>query len=115
MELQDSGRDLVIESADVAFNTVDMVEEPKTFDEAYNHPNANHRLTWQEAISKEFDEMSAKRVWKKFKSRNCPTVGIVLRVNGSLKLSATEFIVRVWWRAGIVRYPELIFRRVLHQ
>jgi hypothetical protein len=88
MELQDSGRDLGIEIADVAFNTADMVEELKTFDEAHNHPNANHRLKWQEVISKEFNEVSAKGVWKKI--WNCPMVRIVIRVNGSLKLSATE-------------------------
>jgi hypothetical protein len=74
MEVQDSGRDCVIESADIALNTVDVVEEPKTFEEASSHPNAaNHRLKWQEAILKEFPKMSAKGV---FKSRNRPTVGI---------------------------------------
>jgi hypothetical protein len=31
-----------------------------TFDDAYNHQNANHRLKWQEVI--EFDEMRAKGV-----------------------------------------------------
>jgi hypothetical protein len=30
MEVQDSGRDLVIESANFAFNSLDLVEEPKT-------------------------------------------------------------------------------------
>jgi hypothetical protein len=58
--VQDSGRDLVVESVDIAFNLLNGVEEPKTFGEAYNHPNANHRLKGQETISKEFDEMSHK-------------------------------------------------------
>jgi hypothetical protein len=77
MEVQDSGRDWVVESANIAFNTLDLVEEPKTFDEAYNHPNTNDRILWKEAISKEFNEMSAKGVWKKIlmselpNSRNC--------------------------------------------
>jgi hypothetical protein len=35
MEVQDSGRDLVIESANFAFNSLDLVEEPKTFAEAF--------------------------------------------------------------------------------
>jgi hypothetical protein len=68
MEVQDSGRDLVAESANIAFNTLDFVEEQKA----------------------------------------------VAEVNGYSKLSATEFIARGWWRVGIVRYPESIFRRVLH-
>jgi hypothetical protein len=43
MEVQDSRRDLVVESANFAFNSLDLVEEPKTFAE-------------------EFDDMSAKGV-----------------------------------------------------
>jgi hypothetical protein len=30
MEVQDFGRDLVVESANIAFNTLDLVEEAKT-------------------------------------------------------------------------------------
>jgi hypothetical protein len=50
MEVQDSGRDLVVESAKFAFNSFDLVEEPNTFAEAYNHPNTNDRIKWREAI-----------------------------------------------------------------
>jgi hypothetical protein len=68
---------LVLESANFAFKTLDLVEEPKTFAEAYNHPNTNDKFKWREAILKEFNDMSAKRVWKKIQmsempnSRNC--------------------------------------------
>jgi hypothetical protein len=66
MEVQDSGRDLVVESANFAFNSFDLVEEPKTFVEAYNYLNTNDNVKWREAISKEFDDMSAKEF-----GRNC--------------------------------------------
>ena len=75
--MQDSGRELVVESANFAFNSLDLVEEPKTFAEAYNNPITNDKIKWREAISKEFDDMSAKGVWKKIQksdmpnSRNC--------------------------------------------
>jgi hypothetical protein len=62
MEVQDSGRDLVVKSAEFAFNSLDLVEEPNTFAEANNHPSTNDRIKWREAISKEFDDMSAKGV-----------------------------------------------------
>jgi hypothetical protein len=48
MEVQDSGRDLVIESANFAFNSLDLVEEPKTFAEAYNNTNSNDKIKWRE-------------------------------------------------------------------
>jgi hypothetical protein len=66
MEVQDSGRDLVVESANFAFNSFDLVEEPKTFVKTYNHPNTNDNVKWREFISKDFDEMSAKEF-----GRNC--------------------------------------------
>jgi hypothetical protein len=40
--VQDSGRDLVVESENFAFNSLDLVEEPKPFVEAYNNPIEVH-------------------------------------------------------------------------
>ena len=49
MEVQDSGRELVVESANFAFNSLDLVvEEPKTFAEAYNNPNLNDKIKWND-------------------------------------------------------------------
>jgi hypothetical protein len=44
MEVQDSGRNLVVVSANFEFNSLDLVEEPKTFSEAYNHLTTNDRI-----------------------------------------------------------------------
>jgi hypothetical protein len=32
-----------------------LVEEPRTLEEAYDHPDANHKSKWHKAISKEFN------------------------------------------------------------
>jgi hypothetical protein len=48
------------------------VEEPKTFAEAYNHLNTKDRIKWKEAISKEFDDMSSKGVWKTIQKFEMP-------------------------------------------
>jgi hypothetical protein len=72
MEVQDSGRDLVVESANFAFNSLHLVEEPKTFAEACNNPNSNDSIKWREAFLKEFDDMSAKGVWKKIQKSDMP-------------------------------------------
>jgi hypothetical protein len=109
MEVQDSGRDLVVESANFAFNSLDLMEEPKPFAEAYNHLNTNNKIKWREAISKEFDDMSAKGVWKKIQKSDMPNSQNCIKSKWILKLSATEFIARGWWRVDIVRYPESIF------
>jgi hypothetical protein len=42
MKVQDSGRDLVVDSANFAFNSLALVEEPKTFAEACNNPNTKN-------------------------------------------------------------------------
>ena len=39
--------------------------EPKTFDEAWNHPNPKQMEFWRSAIRKEFKDMIAKKVWRK--------------------------------------------------
>jgi Reverse transcriptase (RNA-dependent DNA polymerase) len=72
MEVQDSGRDLVVESANFVFNSLDLVEEPKTFAEAFNNPNTKDKIKWREAISKEFDDMSAEGVWKIIQKSDMP-------------------------------------------
>ena len=40
-------------------------EEPATFAEVWNHPNANSCAKWQEAICKEFADMNKQQVWCK--------------------------------------------------
>jgi Reverse transcriptase (RNA-dependent DNA polymerase) len=72
MEVQDFGRELVVESANFAFHSLDLVEEPKTFAEAYNSHNLNDKIKWRQAISKEFDDMSAKGVWKIIQKSDMP-------------------------------------------
>jgi Reverse transcriptase (RNA-dependent DNA polymerase) len=45
----------------------DIYENPKTFDEAWNHPEPFQREKWREGINKEFDRMASKKVWTKIK------------------------------------------------
>ena len=45
----------------------DQFENPKGYDEAWNHPDPFQREKWREAITKEFEKMEAKGVWKKIK------------------------------------------------
>jgi hypothetical protein len=52
--MQNLGREMIVETADFAFNTGDVVKDPKRFDEAYNHPEADKK------IMKEFKEAKAK-------------------------------------------------------
>jgi hypothetical protein len=68
--MQNSGREVIVKTADFAFNMVDLVKDPESFDEAYNHPEAEKKIMWRCAISKEFEEMKAKRGWEKFKIPN---------------------------------------------
>jgi phage terminase large subunit len=58
-ETQNLGREMIVETADFAFNLVDLVKDPESFDEAYNHPEADKKIMWHRAILKEFEEMEA--------------------------------------------------------
>ena len=46
--------------------------EPKTFQEAYNHPEEEQRVKWRTAIKKEFHKMIERGVWRKIKKADMP-------------------------------------------
>jgi hypothetical protein len=72
LKMQNSGREMIVETADLVFNMVDLVKDPESFHEAYNHPEANKKIMWRRAILKEFEEMEAKGVWEKFLKLEIP-------------------------------------------
>jgi hypothetical protein len=65
IENSDSGRELVLEKADIAPNFIDCLKVPETFEDSYYHPNHGERMKWREAISKELNEMKEKEVYEK--------------------------------------------------
>jgi hypothetical protein len=80
----ESGRDstvtelanLLIDVATVAGKVKDVVPqyiEPKTFKEAWNHPDPMQRVKWREAIRKEFRDMVKRKVWRRVKKSSIPS------------------------------------------
>ena len=53
--------------------TGETIEEPKTFQEAWNNPNQDHQLKWREAIKKELRDMINCGVFQKVKQSSMPT------------------------------------------
>jgi hypothetical protein len=49
---------------------VDLVKDPESFDEAYNHPEADKKIMWRRAISKEFEERNESQ--EKFQNSEIP-------------------------------------------
>jgi hypothetical protein len=72
VESSNSGREPIVDQADIAFMTVEQPKEPGTFNEAFNHPEEDVRLKWREAIHKEFKEMNLRGVWKKVNKEEMP-------------------------------------------
>jgi Reverse transcriptase (RNA-dependent DNA polymerase) len=62
------------DAADLALMSATTSEymEPERFSEAWDHPNPDSRSKWREAISKEFQDMKNKRVWKYCKKTDIP-------------------------------------------
>ncbi len=52
--------------------TLDEYDEPTKFKEAWNHEENYQQGKWREAITKEFKDMSTRKVWKKMKRRDIP-------------------------------------------
>ena len=59
----------------VTSDTKPVPEEPKTFNETCNYPNANFHMKWQEAVCNEFADMIKQQVWhmtcKSLMTLNC--------------------------------------------
>jgi hypothetical protein len=60
-----SGRDMILDQADIAMMILEGPMEPGNFDEAYNHSDLDSRTKWRSAIDKEFKEMNVRLFWKK--------------------------------------------------
>jgi len=50
----------------------DVPEEPRTFREAWDHPDETERTLWREAIKKEFGDMTSRKVWKRIMRSEVP-------------------------------------------
>ncbi|KAG7347265.1 reverse transcriptase RNA-dependent DNA polymerase [Nitzschia inconspicua] len=53
--------------------TEGKLDEPKTFQEAWNHPDPEERKKWREAIRKEFHDMIVRKVWRKTNKSSIPS------------------------------------------
>jgi hypothetical protein len=62
VELSNSGREPIVDQADIAFMKVEQPKEPGTFNAAFNHSEEDVRLKWREASHKEFKEMNLRGV-----------------------------------------------------
>ena len=70
---------------------VDLAKDPKSFEDAFNHPEIDKKIKWCHTISKEFEEMKSKGVWEK---SEIPMDETVSRISGFLKRAKqneTEF------------------------
>jgi Reverse transcriptase (RNA-dependent DNA polymerase) len=70
----EQGRETFLDQVNVAMfsSASGFQEEPKTFDEAWNHQDSVMREKWRNAINKEFEEMNKKQVWEVIKKVDIP-------------------------------------------
>jgi hypothetical protein len=113
IENSDSGRELVLEKADIALNLIDCLKDPETFEDAYYHQNLEEKMRWREEISKEFDVMKEKGVYEKMCKSDLPNGRTCIKNKWVFKIKRNGT-----FRARLVacrysQYREWIFRKVL--
>jgi hypothetical protein len=64
-----SGREEMLEGADIAFFLTDNSGEPTKFHEAYNHPKPDARVKWRVAICEAIEDMKNKGEWEVIQRR----------------------------------------------
>ncbi len=62
----------ISESSAIALSVCMELAEPRTFQEAWNHPDPERCMKWREAIRKEFADMNKQQVWRKVKQDKIP-------------------------------------------
>ncbi len=69
-----SGNELlpILESSTIELSECMEMIEPRTFQEAWNHPDIKQHMNWGEAIRKEFSDMNKQQVWGKIKHDKIP-------------------------------------------
>ena len=72
VETLKSGREMILDQADIAMMMLEGPMEPVSFDEAFNHSELESRVKWRSAINKEFKEMDVRGVWKKISKSEMP-------------------------------------------
>jgi hypothetical protein len=72
--MQNLGREMILVIADFAFNMFDLVKDPASFDEAYNHPRRN----------------KSQRSLGKIKKLDIPNGRNCIKISGFLKRNETK-------------------------
>jgi hypothetical protein len=62
-----SGREMILDQADVTMMMLEGLMELGSFDEACNHSDLDSRRKWRGAIDKEFKEINVCGFWKKIR------------------------------------------------
>ena len=90
-------------------------EEPATFNEAWNHFNANSREKWQEAIHNEFANMNKQQVWCRTSKSLMPPNWPCVKNKWVFKIKRNSLYWAVLLHVGTVKYLALIFLRIILQ
>jgi hypothetical protein len=89
---------------------IDLVKnkDPESFDEAYNHPEADKKIMWRRAISKEFE---AKGVWGKFQMSDIPNGRNCIKNKYVFRTKLNGIFLPRYLACGYVQIPGLDFRQ----
>jgi hypothetical protein len=60
----EQARNIILDQAKIALFSGATQFEPKNFEQAWNHNEANDQEKWRMAIKKEFNDMNTKKVWE---------------------------------------------------
>jgi hypothetical protein len=92
-------------------------DEPKSYHDAWDNPDPAQKTKWQEAISKELQDMKTRKVWKTIKRSEIPEGGRCVKHRWVRKIKKNGIfrarcaIGRLW----IVKFQASIMTRILHQ
>ena len=91
LETQNSGREMIVKTADFAFNLVDLVKDPMRHTIILKR---TRKLCGAAQFRRNLKKWKPKEFGRNFRSRRSPTDGTVSKISGFLKPNVTEYFER---------------------
>jgi len=99
---------------DCAFSTMEDFLESRSFDEGWNHPNAEQRVKWCDAIQKEFKDMNNHGVWRKIERADTPSERRCVKNKWVFKINRNGIFRARLVACGYSQVPRVDFLKALH-
>jgi hypothetical protein len=111
----EQGREILLDSVNLALICGNVTKEPKSFDDAWNCSDPDQCTKWRAAIKKEFSDMESRTVWDIISMEEVPKDRRCIKCKWLFVKKGTMFLEQDWLYVDTAKSLVLISMKVLHR